>query len=228
MKKELLRLLPVAAVLLTASCTDKQYDLSDIDTTSRFTANGLVVPLNMEPIKLDAIISIKDDSDIKKDANGNYYFQKESTTAFQSKDVKVEKITIAKPTDISEKVAVNIALPQDIMNKIEQYASNKTIAEIIGDADLSSLVGINANTPVFSIDINDKKDFNLKATGIDSRITRLEKLGFDPLTLTVDVNLYGLKNLVSNIKIKDLESLSTLQLLLMIFLPYIGFPCSSA
>ena len=205
MKKELLRLLPVAAVLLTASCTDKQYDLSDIDTTSRFTANGLVVPLNMEPIKLDAIISIKDDSDIKKDANGNYYFQKESTTAFRSKDVKVEKITIAKPTDISEKVAVNIALPQDIMNKIEQYASNKTIAEIIGDADLSSLVGINANTPVFSIDMNDKKDFNLKATGIDSRITRLEKLGFDPLTLTVDVNLYGLKNLVSKITIKDLN-----------------------
>ena len=205
MRKELLRLLPVAAVLLTASCTDKQYDLSDIDTTSRITAKGLVVPLNMEPIKLDAIISIDDDSDIKKDANGNYYFQKESTTAFRSKDVKVEKITIAKPTDISEKVVVNIALPQDIMNKIEQYASDKTIAEIIGDADLSTLIGINANTPVFSIDINDKKDFNLNATGIDSRITRLEKLGFDPLTLNIDIKLDGLKNLVNSINIKNLE-----------------------
>jgi len=204
MKKELLRLLPVAAVLLTASCTDKQYDLSDIDTTSRFTAKGLVIPLNMEPIKLDAIISIEDDSDIKKDANGNYYFQKQSTTAFRSKDVKVEKITIAKPADISEEVMVSITLPQDIINKIEQYASNKTIAEIIGDADLSSLVGINANTPIFKIEINDKKDFNLNASNIDSRITKLEKLGFEPLNLNIDIKLDGLKDLVSSVNIKDL------------------------
>ena len=204
MRKELLRLLPVAAVLLTASCTDKQYDLSDIDTTSRFTAKGLVIPLNMEPIKLDAIISIEDDSDIKKDANGNYYFQKQSTTAFRSKDVKVEKITIAKPADISEEVMVSITLPQDIINKIEQYASNKTIAEIIGDADLSSLVGINANTPIFKIEINDKKDFNLNAANIDSRITKLEKLGFEPLNLNIDIKLDGLKNLVSSVNIKDL------------------------
>ena len=204
MKKELLRLLPVAAVLLTASCTDKQYDLSDIDTTSRFTAKGLVIPLNMEPIKLDAIISIEDDSDIKKDANGNYYFQKQSTTAFRSKDVKVEKITIAKPADISEEVMVSITLPQDIINKIEQYASNKTIAEIIGDADLSSLVGINSNTPIFKIEINDKKDFNLNAANIDSRITKLEKLGFEPLNLNIDIKLDGLKNLVSSVNIKDL------------------------
>ena len=205
MRRKLLRLLPIAAVLLTASCTDKQYDLSDIDTTSRFTANKLIVPLNLEPIQLDAIISIEDDSDIKKDVNGNYYFRKNSANPFQSKNVMVEKITIAKPADISEKVMLDIALSDDVMNKIEQFANAKTIAEIIGNPTLSTQIGINENTPIFSIDLNDSKSFNMNANGIDSRITRLEKLGFDPLTLNIDVKLDGLKNLVNTVNIKNLK-----------------------
>ena len=207
MKKNLLRLMPVAAVLLTAACTDNQYDLSDINTESRFNAKGLVIPLNMEPIKLDAIISIDENSDIKKDDNGNYYFQKESTEAFQSANVKVEKITITKPADISENVTVTIALSQEIIDKIEQYASDKTIAEIINTSELSSQIGINANTPIFSIAVNDAKNLNLKTNdkGIDSRITKLEKLGIDPLELNIDIKLNGLKNLVNTVNIKNLH-----------------------
>jgi hypothetical protein len=205
MRRKLLRLLPVAAMLLTASCRDKQYDLSDINTTSRFVANKLIVPLNMEPIQLDAIISIDDDSDIKKDSKGNYFFRKTSTNVFQSKDVKVEKITIAKPADISEKVTLNIALPDEVINKIEQYANDKTIAEIIGNPTLSAQVGMNENTTIFNINLNDEKSFNMNAGGIDSHITRLEKLGFEPLTLNIDVKLDGLKNLVNTVNIKNLE-----------------------
>ena len=160
MKSKLLKLLPFAAAMFTVSCTDQQYDLSDINTDSRFAAKGLVVPLNLEPIKLDAIISIENGSDIKKDANGNYYFQKESTQAFQSQVVKVEKITIAKPVDISEKIQVKITLPE-VINKIEQYASDKTIAEILSNPTLSEQVGLNANTPIFTITLNDSKDYNL-------------------------------------------------------------------
>ena len=205
MRRKLFRFLPIAAILLTASCRDKQYDFSDIDTTSRFIANKLIVPLNLEPIQLDVIISIDDDSDIKKDGKGNYFFRKSSTSPFKSKDVKVEKITITKPADISEKVTLNIALPDEVMNKIEQYANDKTIAEIIGDPALSAQVGINENTPIYSISLNDAKSFNMNANGIDSRITRLEKLGFDPLTLIIDVKLDGLKNLVNTVNIKNLE-----------------------
>jgi hypothetical protein len=204
MRSKLLRLLPVAAVLLTASCTDKQYDLNDIDTTSRFTANKLIVPLNMDPIQLDAIISLEDDSDVKTDGNGNYYFKKNSTTPFQSKDVKVEKITIHKPADISENVTLDIALPAEVMNKIEQYANDKTIEEILKEP-LRTLVGINENTPIFKIKLEDEKSFNMNANGIDSHITRLEKLGFDPLTININIRLDGLKNLVSTVNINDLE-----------------------
>lgn len=205
MKRNHLRILLLIAVLLTTSCRDNKYDLSDIDTTSRFIANKLIVPLNMEPIQLDLLISIDDDSDIRKDDNGNYYFRKSSTVPFQSNTVKVDKITIAKPADISENVTLNITLPDEVINKIEQYANDKTIAEIIGDPTLSAQVGINSNTSIFNITVNDVRDLNLNTNGIDSHITKLEKIDINPLTLTIDVNLDGLKDLVNTVNIKDLE-----------------------
>lgn len=196
MKRKLLSLLPVAAVLLTASCTDNQYDLSNINTESRFTAKGLVIPLNMDPIELDAIIDIDTiSSDIKKDKeDGSYFFQKEGS--FQSENVNVEKITIAKPADIHEKVTVTIPSP-DIIDKI----SDMTIGDILNDHTLSTMTGINANTEIYKVEINDTKDINLKASNIDSRITKLEKLGIDPITISVDVTLDGL---IQNISIEEL------------------------
>lgn len=212
MRKKILRLLPLAAVLLSASCTDSQYNLSDINTESRFVAQGLVIPLNLDPVKLDAVISLKDDSDIKKDSEtGNYYFKKEGQKemgkdySFHSSDVYVEKITIDKPTEISESVVLDIALSDDIMNKIEQYASDKTIGQILNDPALSFIIGITPDTEVFRIDINDSKNFNLNATGIDHRITKLGELGFDQLKLSINVKLDGLKDLVSKVNINNLK-----------------------
>ena len=128
MKKQLLRLLPVAAVLLTASCTDDQYDISNVDTESRFTAKGLVIPLNMSPIMLDNIISLNEDGDVKKDEKGNYYFYKKGKEPFESDNINVKKIKITKPADISQTVNVTIALDPTIQEKWETYAAPKTIA----------------------------------------------------------------------------------------------------
>ena len=204
MKGKLLRFLPVTAVLLTASCTDKQYDLSDINTESRFMVKELIIPLRMEPIKLDAIISIDDDSDIKKDEQGNYYFWKKCTNPFSSKDVNIEKITIANPADISEKIVVNIT-PPGFVNKVEQnQLGNKTIGEILNDPSLSNLLGVDVNSTIYNVAINDTRDINLRANNIDTRITRLEKLGVDPLTISIDVRLEELMTLVNTFKFKDL------------------------
>lgn len=205
MKRKLLKLLPVAAVLLTASCTDDKYDLSDIDTQSRFTAKGLVVPLNMDKIKLDAMISIDDESEIKKDEQGNYYFQKESKSPFKSDDVNVEKITITKPADIHQSVTVAITLDPTIQGKWETYAAGKTIAEIKADATLMSQVGLTNEMDIINVNVSDSKPFNLSATGIDTRITKLDKLGIDPLTLNIDVKLNGLQAVVDGVSVTGLS-----------------------
>ena len=50
-------------LLLLAGCTDDTYDLSDIDTTSEFKINDLVIPLNLRPITLENVLDIDDDPD---------------------------------------------------------------------------------------------------------------------------------------------------------------------
>ena len=202
MKKQLLRLLPVAAVLLTASCTDDQYDISNVDTESRFTAKGLVIPLNMSPIMLDNIISIEKNGDIKKDDEGNYYFQKDGT--FQSEIVKADEIKITKPNDISQSVTVTVALSTTIQNNWKTYAPGMTIKQI-KEAGLSSAVGIDDDTQIFSVTINaSSTTFNMNAENIDSKITIINKLGLDPLPMNLDIRLGALNNVVNKVNISNL------------------------
>ncbi len=62
MKRKLLRLLPVAAVLLTASCVDKSYDLDDIDLTLSTNADLALPLINTGEIKLaNFVLSDEDD-----------------------------------------------------------------------------------------------------------------------------------------------------------------------
>lgn len=86
----------VAALSLT-SCIDNNYDLSDIDTNSEFKVNNLVVPINMDAVKLDNIISLDEGSKIKK-INGEYAF--EDNGEFESGDIKINAI-IADAPEIS-------------------------------------------------------------------------------------------------------------------------------
>lgn len=46
------------SLLLLTGCTDDNYDLSDIDTTSQFRVNDLTVPLRLQPITLENVLEI--------------------------------------------------------------------------------------------------------------------------------------------------------------------------
>ena len=58
MKKSYSILLFLAALWLHTACTDSDYDLSDINTTSRFALNGLTLPLNIDPVQLDLMLDM--------------------------------------------------------------------------------------------------------------------------------------------------------------------------
>jgi len=66
MKKKLIPILIACAIPAFFSCTDSDYDLSDIDTSARFKVNDLVVPVNMEAITLDCALDLNEDSKVKK------------------------------------------------------------------------------------------------------------------------------------------------------------------
>lgn len=69
-------LLSITAVSMMTGCVDDKYDLTDIDTTSRFTVDNLTVPINLSEIKLDNVINLSDNENIEKlvDGNGNEYY----------------------------------------------------------------------------------------------------------------------------------------------------------
>lgn len=59
-------LLPLTAVSLLTGCVDDKYDLSNIDTTSRFTVDNLTVPVNLSEIKLENVVKLDDNDLIEK------------------------------------------------------------------------------------------------------------------------------------------------------------------
>lgn len=65
MKRYLLTATPLAAMLLLTGCMDDNYDLTNIDKTTKVMVNGLVIPVNVNDLTLDALIEIGDDDDIQ-------------------------------------------------------------------------------------------------------------------------------------------------------------------
>lgn len=80
-----------ALMILATGCMDDKYDLSDIDTTTRISVNDLVIPINLESVKLDDVIELGDDENVKvvTDANGNKVY-----AIWQDGDINSDPITI--------------------------------------------------------------------------------------------------------------------------------------
>lgn len=90
--------LPALSLLALSACTDSAYDLSDIDTTAKFAAEELVVPINLDYAILDQVLDIDDDNEEvidTVDAAGNkiYAIRKEGT--FQSDPISVSAFTVS-------------------------------------------------------------------------------------------------------------------------------------
>lgn len=207
MKKYALSLLTFASLLSVTSCMDNNYDLSDIDTNSRFNVNGLTVPVNMDPVKLDLMLDIDDDSDIKTDANGNYYFQKEGT--FTSDPINVDKIVLTRPNvEFDGKMSVNISLDPTTKTAIELNASDKTVAEIRSNSALMSLLGLTNDTPIIDIHFDNSTTANeieLGASNIDASVQSIETLGVEDAPLSIQVKVNGLTNALNPFEIDNLK-----------------------
>lgn len=208
MKRITLLVLPLAALLLNTSCVDSSYDLSNIDTTSRFMVNGLTLPVNLEPVKLDKMLDISDDSDIKTDAEGNYYFCKSGS--FSSGNIKVNKIVFAKPkVDFNGGVAISINLDPAIKSKLEMEPfCNLTIGQILDNPTYMELVGINLDTPILDIEFGGAKtssNISLAATGIDKNVRSINYLGLDQTTLSIIVKVQGIQNVLNPFSVSNLK-----------------------
>ena len=206
MKKKYFNALMLSALTLV-SCTDSSYDLNDIDTNSRFYVNGLSVPMNMDPVKLDLMLDIADDSDIKKGADGTYYFQKEGE--FKSDPINVNKITLTKPqVDVKGDVKIKIQLDEDIRAKIQLYASNVTMGDLLNNAELMAKIGLTPEMEVFHVNFDNKdvaSEINLSADNIDKNVNSIKALGIDRAVLNIQVKVKDMDRIVGPFALNNLK-----------------------
>lgn len=75
-------------------CIDDNYDLSDIDTTSKININNLTLPINIAPVELQSIFDIKEGDKIQV-VDGQYAILENGT--FQTNQIEVEKVRLNAP-----------------------------------------------------------------------------------------------------------------------------------
>lgn len=194
MKRYLLLATPIAAVSLLTGCIDDNYDLSNIDKTTEVNVNGLTIPVNLDEVKLDALIDLDEDSDIKEeiDANGkkiyvySYPNKSDVDNTFESDDIEVNPFDVT-PSPI-DPTYVKVKLDQQVAN-VRKAAPATSLSYTVEE---------------------ESADFKFTATGIDSSVTRISKLGTpsDKDNLVFHINLHfdnALVNATDKIFIKKLD-----------------------
>lgn len=85
--------------VVSTSCIDDNYDLKDIDTTTRVQVNDLTLPVNIDAITLSDIITIDENSKIKPvTIAGKEFYALSETGDFESDAIYIDKVTAAAPS----------------------------------------------------------------------------------------------------------------------------------
>lgn len=132
-----------AATLLLTGCIDNDYDLSDIDTTSKVEVKDLTLPINMEPFTLEAMFDIdENDPDEKIKVIDGEYCVRESGS-FDSKEIRIGRIHLNSIPGQSSETSINtgysgtvpggiaISLPFNTDIATVSYSTNSVPKEIV-------------------------------------------------------------------------------------------------
>lgn len=161
------------------SCTDNDYDLSDIDTNARFSVNDLIIPINLDEIKLDYVIDLKTDSKIKKNDDGYTYIV---DGEFASNTITVKPFTTNSSQYQSSK---SIKLITDVNTNVHKRASENR--KPLAHADIRNSTAIKAST-----------------ANVDSSIIAVDRVGTE-MNILLTLQFNGLTPYIHLININNLE-----------------------
>ena len=167
----------IATWTTLVSCTDNDYDLSDVDTNARFNVKNLVIPVNLDDIKLDCVLDIEDDSKIKK--NGDEYAVIEEGD-FSSNAITVNPFTTNGDYFESSK---NMKL-EPVGNSISKRAPDGKLAS--------------AKIP------NNATIIKTSAANVDPSILTVDHVGTE-MNINVSIQFDGLIDYIKQIAIEGLE-----------------------
>lgn len=170
------------------SCTDNDYDLSDIDTTVGVNAN-LIVPMNMDKITLKSILDIEEGSQVKE-INGNYAVVEDGT--FESDKISIPSFRITKPhiTPINNTIPVTLS---DIPDNIGMT--------------------IPADLLLFTFEMGDgtsESTLNLDAKDIDKSIMEVSEVKVKSgsnnyVNLNIDITFPTLRNIAKSLELDNIK-----------------------
>lgn len=184
MKSTLLKFsqsLPVVLLLASmTSCTDDDYDLSDIDTTAKLQVNDLVLPVNIDEIKLQNIIEIEEDDQIQI-VNDEYVFIENGD--FNSDHVSIDRVEINAPAVESTKSTVELA------GGIQDVASLQ-----------SSVRSTELHYPIDDL----ASEFTYETHTVSDFIVDMDKVGTE-FSVEIIFSIYGLEGIVDSYTLRGLE-----------------------
>lgn len=190
--KHLLRILPVTVVsaMTLTGCIDNNYDLADLDTTSEFKVNNLAIPLKVDAITLDSLITMSDDSPIKvlTDADGSKYYAIQKGGEFHSKGIEVGGFDIAapkvKPTTATFKVG-------DILENFDNPLASKRrrAKRVITIPGTSIEIPDKAPAWQYTFENSQGSTVAYSARDIDESVKAVTYLAIKPMTIAMTVTL---------------------------------------
>ncbi len=187
-----------ATIMLTTACVDNNYDLSDVDGTVGIDVNNLTIPLEVDHLKLNQVIELEDDDEIKvvDGPNGEKIYAITKEGDFESDIISIPNFITEQP-DIA---SVTGKLTFSNMAAVRGYKRRQSI-------DLESIK--EQVDPIVQYDISEERTaINVVPTDVDDAIVSIEKLGLDgtyEIPLTFDSQKQILQSLpdgVGTLKIR--------------------------
>lgn len=191
--------LPCAVALMISGCTDDNYDLANIDVTSKVPVNQLVVPVNLTPITLDQIIDIKDDTEHFEVQDGQYVFFYDGD--FESDKIHINAFHVARPENL-EPTYFTVTRPSDLPALRKAPGDEMSITYVVED-DKGTSFSYNVTGVDDKVEsVNEVQTFNDKGgkgasltftttLNIPTAMTAgMEKLHIENLTVKFPAGLY--------------------------------------
>lgn len=170
------------AMLALAGCTDDNYDLSDIDTTTRVNVTDLVLPVNIDPIRMGDVLKFDPESKIQPvTIGGKEFYALVQNGDFSSEAIDIPPVKAAAAHLDPTYASLDIEMPN--------YSGKKrAVAETL-------------RCPISEVGA----DFNYSATNIDPAIESINYVETKPFRFTMHISLTAAGVNISEIDFRNVR-----------------------
>lgn len=194
-----------ACGMMLTSCFDSNYDLLNIDTNARVEVNNLTIPVKVEGLKLEKLLDIDNDGQIRKvkDANGNeIYALIETGEVVSAENLKIDLFQ-AKPnlnTKEGNQTLMDLTTVEgtktldearDAAKAAYMMIPGKTEAEAEADARAHVWDEVPTNEAIAKYKLETSSTTSLKAefNGVHKSIRRIDYIASKPCDFVVTFEL---------------------------------------